>query len=416
MPKAMIITVGTGPSVGHGICFSIKQQNPQKIIFLLTHKSKAKTLPSILQDRIMEGREYVEVLLTDPYDVEKVTEESKEILESIKHKPEDMVIDYTSGTKAMSVGVTIAGIKKGVGTLVYITGKRDEKGIVISGTERPIPLAPNIIYTEDLFLRAVELFNVFQYDACIETLDKARPLLADKEFQQKLLTLRLLAEVYSYWDKFDLQGAFKVLDRLTDNEFLPVWGIKSQVEKNKASLHFEKDNHFCKERIADLIENAKRRGLEKKYDDAMARLYRTIEYIAQYKVNERGLYKRNEKGVPQPDDLNIDKLPPELKSKYEQCRDCKDNKVRLSLYSVYGLLKDLKEPIGIGFVEEMGRKDSKFKKLLGIRNISILAHGFKSVKESEFDEMLNITRKLGKSVIQDLDYYIEKVNFPTIKL
>ncbi|OYD13899.1 TIGR02710 family CRISPR-associated protein [candidate division WOR-3 bacterium JGI_Cruoil_03_44_89] len=416
MAKTMLIAVGTGPTVAHGICFSIRQQNPENIVFLVTQESKEKTMPIITQNKILEGKKYSEIVLSDPNDVERVVEELEEVVKSLKYKPEDIVIDYTSGTKAMSAGVTIAGIKSKIGSLVYVSGKRNNRGVVISGNERLISLEPNRINADELFERAVELFNNFQYDACIKIIDEAKSLLVDKEFQRKLSTLMSLAEVYSCWDKFDLKRAFEKLDSLTGNEFLPVWGVKSQIEENKSTLYLEKSNDYCKERLADLIENAKRRGLEKKFDDAVARLYRTIEYIAQYKVNKRGLYKSNEKGVPQPDNLDIDRLPPALKSKYEQCRDSKNNKVKLSLYSTYELLRGLNEPIGTGFVEEMNRKGSKLKKLLEIRNNSILAHGFKSVNESEFDEMLNITQKLGKSVIQDLDYFIEKVNFPTIKL
>jgi len=36
--------------------------------------------------------------------------------------------------------------------------------------------------------------------------------------------------------------------------------------------------------IADILNNARRRMKEGKYDDAMARLYRTVELIAQYRL------------------------------------------------------------------------------------------------------------------------------------
>ncbi len=143
MPETMIITVGTGPTVAHGICFSIRQQNPENIVFLVTRESKEKTIPIITQDKILEGEKYSEIVLSDPNDVERVVEESEEVIKSLKYKPEDIVIDYTSDTKAMSAGVTIAGIKSKIGSLVYVSGKRDNRGVVISGTERLISLEPN---------------------------------------------------------------------------------------------------------------------------------------------------------------------------------------------------------------------------------------------------------------------------------
>ncbi len=416
MPKVMIITVGTGPTVAHGICRSIEAQNPDKVIFLVTQKSKEKTLHIILQDKVTLGKEYSEVLLDDPNDVEKIAQESEATIRELKCDSKDIVVDFTSGTKAMSAGVTIAGVKLKVGTFVYVTGERDERGVVVSGTERIVSLEPNCIYADDLWRRAIELFNNYQYDASIKIIDEAKSLIAETEFQQKLSTLGILAEAYSCWDRFELKKAFEKLDSLTGSEFLPVWGIKSRIEGNKDILYQEKDNIFCKERLVDLIENAKRRCEEGKFDDTVARLYRITEYIAQYKVDERELYKRNNKGVPQHDDLDIEKLPLDLKPKYEQYQDKKDKKIKLSLHQLYELLKDLKEKVGEIFIKEEDKKDSELKKLLGMRNNSILAHGFNPVGEFEFDKMLGIIQKLAKFVIPDLDYLSEKAKFPKIKI
>ena len=417
MAKAMVITVGTGPTVAHGICFSIRNQNPEYIAFLLTKESKEKTMPIITKDKVMEGRNYSERILHDPNDVERIAKESQKVIKSLKYKSQDVAIDYTSGTKAMSAGLTIAGIKLKVGTLVYVSGDRNTRGTVISGTERPMPLEPNRIYADDLWIRAVELFNKFQYDTCIKIIGEAEPLLADEEFQQKLLTLELLAEAYSSWDKFELGKAFKNLNSLTNNESLTAWGVKSRVEENKAALYQEKDNVFCKERIADLLANAERRGVEKKFDDAVARLYRTIEYIAQYKINEKGYFKKDKKGKVQTDDLDIGSLPSlELQQKYQKYRDSKNNKIKLTLYSLYELLDDLGEEIGRTFKKEMDKKDSKLKKLLAMRNNSILAHGFGPVSESTYKEMLNTVKKFTKLGVSELDEYMDRVKFPIIKL
>lgn len=417
MAKAMVITVGTGSTVAHGICFSIRNQNPEYIAFLLTKESKEKTMPIITKDKVMEGRNYSERILHDPNDVERIAEESQKVIKSLKYKSQDVAIDYTSGTKAMSAGLTIAGIKLKVGTLVYVSGDRNTRGTVISGTERLMLLEPNRIYADDLWIRAVELFNKFQYDTCIKIIGEAELLLADEEFQQKLLTLESLAKAYSYWDKFELNKAFEELNRLTRNKFLDAWEAKSRIKKNKAALYQEKNNIFCKERIADLLENAERRGVEKKFDDAVARLYRTIEYIAQYKVNEKGYFKKDERGKVWADDLDIEFLPSlDLRQKYERYRDFKDNKIKLTLHSLYELLDDLGEEIGRTFKKEMDKKDSKLKKLLAMRNNSILAHGFGPVSGSTYKEMLSTVKKFTKLVAPELDEYMDRVKFPIIKL
>jgi len=335
---------------------------------------------------------------------------------SIRYNPKDIVIDYTSGTKAMSAGATIAGIRQRVGALAYITGDRNSRGVVISGTEKIISLEPNRIYADDLWVKAVASFNKFQYDTCRRLIQEAGSLLADERFHQKLSALKLLSEGYSYWDRFKLDKAFEKLKSLKkSDELLYIWGIKKQIEKNKEALYQEKEKIFCKERLVDLIENAERRALERKFDDAMARLYRVIEYVAQYKVNEKGLFKKDKKDRPQTDNLDAQAISSDkLRKKYQQCCDPKDGKIKLSLYKLYELLRDLGEDIGEFFFKEWDEKNGKLKKLLRLRNKSILAHGFNPVGEAEFNEGLGVVQELARFIIQDLDFWSDKVKFPEI--
>ena len=86
------------------------------------------------------------------------------------------------------------------------------------------------------------------------------------------------------------------------------------------------------------------------------------------------------------------------------------------MYSLYELLDDLGEEIGRTFKKEMDKKDSKLKKLLAMRNNSILAHGFGPVSESTYKEMLNTVKKFTKLGVSELDEYMDRVKFPIIKL
>lgn len=418
MPKAMIVTVGTGETVAHGICCSIRQQNPDYIIFLLTQESKEKTLPLILQDDTMQGKKAGKEMLTDENDVEEIRCECQKVLERLikeRYNTKDIVVDYTSGTKAMSVGLVLAALDKRVGTLVYVSGKRDKNGRVISGTERPIPIEPNRTYADLLFKDAVSLFNTCQFDACLGVVTQVENMIAESSFQKEVDLLKKLAQAYSSWDKFNLSQAFSLLDNLSDNSLMAKWGIKSRVGKNKEILFGEKEGLFCLERIADLLENARRRGdIEKKYDDACARLYRLIEYIAQFQINMRELYIKNESGQPETDNLDIAKLPSELQEKYIEYKDPKDNKIKLGLYQNYELLFDLGDNLGKLFKEQYER--GELKKLLSLRNNSILAHGFGPISEETYIQMLRVSEKIITSMFSEINNIVEKVKFPQIKV
>lgn len=418
MPKAMIITVGTGETVSHGICCAIRQQNPEYIVFLLTKESKGKTLPLILNDVVMKDREYEEMILNDENDIEEIKIECEKVIDKLikKHiEPKDITIDYTSGTKAMSAGVVLAALEKRLGTLVYVSGKRDKNGRVISGTERVVGIEPNKTYAESLFREAVNLFNSCQFNGCLELISQTKHLVTEPEFQNKIELLEKLAQGYSLWDKFDLAEAFSIIDVLSKNQLLPHWEIKAKIKENKERLYKEKENLFCLERVVDLLENARRRGeIENKYDDAIARLYRCLEYIAQLKIAERDLYERNERGGSDTEALDIDKLPSELKNKYLKYKDPNDNKVKLGLEADYKLLYDLGDDLGKFFKKEYEK--GLLKKLLSLRNKSILAHGFNPILEKVYKEIIQEVERLIKEAFPNIENITEKIKFPQIRI
>ena len=127
--KVLLITVGTGvggeeESLAEGIVFSIETQNRDKILFLASKESKEKTLPLIM--RKIEGKYKVEIEeLGNIVDVEEIYREVNKLLTNFS--PHEVVIDFASGTKAMSVATAIAGFNLGVETLSYIFVKRNEK-------------------------------------------------------------------------------------------------------------------------------------------------------------------------------------------------------------------------------------------------------------------------------------------------
>lgn len=414
MPKAMVISVGTGRTgqdIANAICFSIHQQNPDYIMFVLTEISK-KTLSYILQNPVMKDKEHIEKYLSDENDVEKISLECTEILKEViksGYKPQDIVVDYTSGTKAMSAGLTLSAISNKIGTLVYISGKRDKEGRVISGTERAILLKPNIILSEQLFNSSVNLFNKYQYDACVENLKTAKDLFKEDEFQNRCNILIKLANAYSYWDRFELKNAFNELNNLPNSEFYATWGIKSRIEKNKQVLYQEKENKFCPQRMIDPFENARRRGEEGKYDDAVARLYRLLEYIAQYFIAELELYQKKDNEFDTAK-LNLEKLPKNIQDKF---------KGMIGLEKSYELLNNFKHKIGSEIYEQLKNKDSEIRKLLNIRNFSILAHGFNPIDKDKCQKMLSLLedylRKYLRKEIDDFEKIADDIKFPKIK-
>ena len=152
--------------------------------------------------------------------------------------------------------------------------------------------------------------------------------------------------------------------------------------------------------LADLINNAERRIKECKYDDAVARLYRAIELIAQMKLREYGLDDLScEKFTIE--DIRGKKIDPSLYAKYKD----EKRRLKLGLEMKFNLLNDL------GW--DMGRHiyDNEMKNLLSKRNASVLAHGLDPVRKEDALKLLNKTKEGASGAIDKFEVLLEKGKF-----
>jgi CRISPR-associated protein (TIGR02710 family) len=136
--------------------------------------------------------------------------------------------------------------------------------------------------------------------------------------------------------------------------------------------------------LADLVANAKRRRLEGRYDDAVARLYRAIEAAAQLALSER-------QAIPSTDGVPIASVPEPLRELWSA--KAENGKLRLGLQDAYELLDALGDRVGAAFKElrlhEMNRSP------LAARNQSILAHGFQPVSSATVDKLYEAAMQLS---------------------
>lgn len=152
--------------------------------------------------------------------------------------------------------------------------------------------------------------------------------------------------------------------------------------------------------IADLINNAKRRGdIEHKFDDAVARLYRTVELIAQYRLRKE--YKL------EPSNLNVESIPQVLREKWGITKA--DEKIKIALEGDYELLAAKGDSIGKKFTE-----DKEFGGLLSKRNCSILAHGLEPLNKEVYQKLLGKTLDLAQSFLPNLKQDMQDSSFATL--
>lgn len=393
MKKALVITVGTGigqneeatRSIAHGIVASIKNSHPDSIVFVVTKESKEKTIPEIKR-QMPDLQPYEMVNIKDMNDVNEVFEKLSSKVRDLRKEGYEVVVDFTSGTKAMSAGAVLAATSEGT-TISYIAGERVE-GRVPIGSEQILTNFPlkGMIETQKKIMK--ELFNTYQFEAVLKLLDELEEMTAEPSIKRELDEKREIAEGYYFWDRFEHEKAKEMLSE-----------IDSIPAQNKEFLgrllNSEMREAFY---IADLLNNAKRRKEEGKYDDAVARLYRTMELVAQYILKEKyGIATSN---------LELEKIPEELRDKYGAYRT-EEGKIKLGLYRSYEFLNDLGEEVGEKFY-----MNSRIQDALSKRNLSILAHGLEPVSRDTFDVLYQCVREYAEFAVEDLEALMEKGMFP----
>jgi CRISPR-associated protein (TIGR02710 family) len=388
--KALIISIGTGArpgeeamkSLGSGITYSIHNSNPDKVFFVVSKESLNTTLPEILGsiDKLYEI-----ISIDDPDDINRIYENLSAKFRDIKKGFDHVTVDFTSGTKAMTGALTILGSFHEADSLSYVTGKRSG-GIVIKGTERLLSLRPYSIIVERKLSEAVTFFNKCQLDSCVTVIEELLTRIPDPGLLSQITPFRNATLAYSAWDRFDHRTAFQNLKEVKLSHF----------DRNKGFLgkllnEPEKGPYF----IADLISNAKRRGeIEHKYDDAVARLYRTIELIAQYGLKK---YEIDDTGnVPK------EKIPSRFISELKLV----DDKAVIGLYQAYQFLAALGDNLGQSFLQ-----DKKLKDLLQKRNVSILAHGLTPVTKEGYEQLRDSVISCAERALHKIDDLMSQSTF-----
>jgi CRISPR-associated protein (TIGR02710 family) len=409
MPKTLIITLGTGPGVESGIARSIQVSHPDIIRFVATKESSATIckVETKLGYRLAYGEPY---LVENGDDVEECWVIVDGLIRSVIEggcQPNDIFVDFTSGTKAMSAGAVLAAIGRVCSGLVYVAGKRGPDSRVISGTERVITVAPSRIFIESQRKLLRDFFNAFQYEACSKLTQSIRGKAADRELQSECDCLENLISAYSKWDRFDHRGALHHFSQLpkggsnrwhidTSHSKEMVSRIAKQQERYTATSDIKA--RYGEEILADLLANAERRAKEGKYDDAIARLYRAVELIAQSFLSRHNI-----------DTSNVS--PDDLPQSWQASSPTNSSPLKLGQERAFFLLEALGEDVGKHYCQNLNLRN-----YLSKRNNSILAHGIEPMSKSAYEELNRGTHNLALIAFPQISSFEQKSRFPELEL
>lgn len=407
----LFMTVGLGDNEGattkvaNRSAASIKHIRPDYIVFFSTEESR-KTIKYIADfikddyDDFIEGEDYEVCIIKDMDSFNGCYELFLEKLEEF-YDNYKLVADYSSGTKTMAASLAISAFLYNA-QLISVGGYREE-GFIKEGTESI--RIQNFYKLKDSIINyfILELFNNCRYDYALSLVDHLVSPDLDKEYFKNFF------KAYYYWDTVQFEKAYEFLSNIDLSS--PFLGpLKNEVKNNIKALAMISKSHSDNLKncyiLASLINNAKRRAKEFKFDDGIARLYRSFELIGQIKLSHYGIKTSNV-------DINLlkdKKVSGEFIDFLEKTRV--DGKIKIGLVSDFLLLNELGDNLGKYFVEN--RK--KINNITIKRNNSILAHGLESHSKEEYDVFEEFIMNLALDLDKDMKKFLNETKFPKVDL
>jgi len=275
-----------------------------------------------------------------------------------------LLADYTGGTKTMTAGLVSAALESEEVELQLVTGSRADLVKVRSGMEAVAQANVERVRLERSMRPYVEAWRRFSYAEAYQGLAALRRP-RDQRLAARLGMLRDLSRALDAWDRFDHSAALNLLDPYRPR----IGGSWTPLLVALKRLANE-DETQEPARLFDLWRNAERRAAQGRYDDAVARVYRLLEWSAQWLLRSRC-------GIDTGDVLPM-QIPPGM-----TLAPNAKGLIQVGLMSAWELLvyHQPESPAGQFFSAER----NKLLNWLEIRNQSILAHGFRPVAQSDWD-------------------------------
>lgn len=291
----------------------------------------------------------------------------KAIAQALTSFPEcRLLADYTGGTKSMSAGLVAAALENRAVQLQLITGNRSDLIKVRNGFENTQFANIEKIRFERMtepYLRSWERYAYSEAEAGLKKLESPRV----PELKSRLSLLRDLSRAYAEWDNFNHKGALAILPDYAPR--LPE--AQKELLGNLMRLADKKPAKRDAARLLDLYLNALRRAKQGRFDDAVARCYRLIEWSAQWLLENQCSIKTAD-------------IQPEVIPSGVDIRPNRDGVYQAGLFAAWQLIKHKTSGAAAQFI---GRQEKQMLNQLKLRNQSILAHGFEPIDSSQWQSL-----------------------------
>ncbi len=341
----------------------------------------------IIQSGYKNGYEIVEI--SDPDDFDEVYRKTDDTIKKTKEIGDEIIADFTGGTKTMSSVLAMLSALDFECKPSLTTGPRRDI-IKVSGESIPFALDVSLPRVENMMQIIDNLISHYLYHPAELTLKRLTEEGFKKELSDRIKKKLFLCKAFSYWDRFEYEKAFDILQNFA-NEYNTEFSYLLKLLGKTKNTGYEK--------VFDLVSNAERQACNGFYDNAVARIYRAFELLAQIRLRKE--HKIETSHVERSFEKIKDKI------RWENKKDDKE-RISIGLIEAYELLLELDDWVGKIY------KENKHRLLdnLETRNNSKLAHGDKPITEMEWEKILNFSEKFIDYCCKSIGVKTEYVDLP----
>lgn len=294
------------------------------------------------------------------------------VVELLKTRPNHrFVADYTGGTKTMAAALAIVALEFNDVELQIVAGARPDLTRTADGTGRASVASVRALRLRQAMIQHLDGWRRFSYDEAAEGLEAIRVSI-DTPGERHLSFAGALSRALARWDCFDHPGALDLIVYFRPR----VMELYPKLVPNLNLLTRESSKREPA-RLYDLWLNAQRRAEQGRYDDAVARWYRLIEWTAQWQI---GVYLGAETK-----DFPAEELPQGVVIAPDQ-----DGKIKVPLLKSWEIVA---AKLGEPWEEFFGKHRAALVDLVQVRNNSICAHGFDPVTEANWQRIRGWTQQ-----------------------
>ena len=320
--------------------------------------------------------------------------------------PEEVMVDFTRGTKAMSAALVLAATRRAVPRLRYVAGKRrDRRGMVEPGSEVVREIRTTAVDGHRRLDLARELMRRGNFPAAADVLPDVEQSPAT-HYESSLIAsarvVRTTARFYAAWDRLDYASATKIdVGEPPAGEWTELWptervrGWVRDLECEPERSDHEAMAARLRRLVVDLIANGERRIIQGQHEDALVRAYRALELLGQARLFDWNL----DSGDLDRKHKAVEYVQRSIAKKgQDPFGPGRGGKLQAGRQQVARILKKCGDPLAKRLLK-FDQEEALLKPTL--RNNSVLVHGFIARAPDDPSLLQRLFRDLEALALQD---------------